>query len=169
MPGVLVAIGLNSPLNSAGPCGFMSKVSCCEAPPVRNRKMTAFGRLRGPAVAAARSPETSAIDSPRAPIVPACRNTRRFSNGWCGLVDVCMVPPARWNRACDLVPWRSYRDRSLPGRKKRRPGHSPAFSIREVAEGLLSLAEPHPGKDAFLDHRLARSIDHPDRLPKGLR
>jgi hypothetical protein len=93
-PGVRVAIGLNSPLYSAGPRGFMSNVSCCEAPPVRNRKMTAFGRGVGPAGAVPRSRATSVIDNPRAPIVPAWRNARRPINGWRGLADVCIgLPP----------------------------------------------------------------------------
>src|ERR1700722_7917555 len=90
MPGVRVAIGLNSPLYSAGPRGFMSKVSCCEAPPVRNRKMTAFGRGVVPAGDVPRSRATSVIDNPRAPIVPAWRNARRHINGWRGLADVCI-------------------------------------------------------------------------------
>src|SRR5262245_33474146 len=89
-PGVRVAIGLNSPLKSAGPCGFMSKVSCCEAPPVRNRKMTALGPPAGPAGPAPRSAATPVIDNPSAPIVPACRKARRPIKGRRGLDAVCM-------------------------------------------------------------------------------
>ena len=82
----------------------MSKVSCCEAPPVRNRKITAFGRPARPAGAAPRSSATSVIDSPSAPIVPACRKARRPINGWRGLADVCMgLPP---NRSQPIVPSR---------------------------------------------------------------
>src|SRR4030095_7455150 len=75
MPDTFVAIGLNSPRNSAGAVGLRSHMSWCDGPPLKWTLMIALLELRTPAGASA--PNTSASVRPPIVIAPNCRNERR--------------------------------------------------------------------------------------------
>ena len=76
-PGILVAIGSNSPRTSRGASGFGSMVSCCGGPPSRWTLMTDLTDDRTPAAASARSrPASVSPPNPAAPATSACLRVR---------------------------------------------------------------------------------------------
>src|SRR5262245_14902176 len=78
MPGVFVAIGLNSPRISAGASGFMSYMSMWLGPPLRRTMMTDLARG---AFSSARSRSRSASIIPPRPRLPKRRNLLRERPG----------------------------------------------------------------------------------------
>lgn len=77
MPGVLVAMGLNSPRISAGASGFMSHRSMWLGPPNRKMKMQERTRRGSPVGVAARSRARSRLLKPNRLKPPARNSSRR--------------------------------------------------------------------------------------------